>query len=131
MVKQVQTPEAARKSMDRSTGANRDGTRQPGAKNGPERDEIYGVVSVIYHALQGAQTYEQYIADARSAGDGELERFFETCCAEEIERARRGKSILLERLEEADDLESEGDEEEDDEEDEETAGDGSAEEDDR
>jgi len=36
----------------------------------------YDLVSVMYHALQGAETYERYITDARERGDGELADFF-------------------------------------------------------
>jgi hypothetical protein len=31
-------------------------------------DEIYDIVSVLYHALQGAETYDQYIRDAEQRG---------------------------------------------------------------
>jgi hypothetical protein len=83
------------------------------------KDKVYAVVSVLYHALQGAETYQQYILDAKKAGDDELVQFFEECRTEEEERATRAKSLLLERLEdeEGEDEESE-DEDEDDEEDE-------------
>lgn len=89
-----------------------------------ERDEIYGVVSVLYHALQGADTYRQYIDDARRAGDEELVEFFESCRSEESERATRAKALLMERLEEEeggseddeDDEDDEGEDEEDEEE---------------
>src|SRR5687768_10168647 len=33
----------------------------------PTEDHVYGLVSVLYHALQGAQTYEKYIEDAQKA----------------------------------------------------------------
>lgn len=82
-------------------------------------DHVYGVVSVLYHALQGAQTYDRYIGDARRAGDSELEEFFRSCRSEEHARAEQAKSLLLERLEEEEDSEAGGegeDEEEDDEE---------------
>jgi hypothetical protein len=105
MVKQVQTPQSAKRSMGQAAGASRGGTTR---SRSPERDEIYGVVSVIYHALQGAETYERYVDDARDAGDGELEQFFETCRTEELDRAKRAKAILLERLED-EELEDEGD----------------------
>jgi hypothetical protein len=118
MVKQVQTPKSAKKSMGQAANASPAGTKRSGS---PERDEIYGVVSVIYHALQGAETYERYVDDARDAGDGELEQFFETCRTEELDRAKRAKAILLERLED-EELEDEGDDtgsdDEDDEDDE-------------
>jgi rubrerythrin len=86
-------------------------------------DQVYGVVSVLYHALQGTQTYEQYANDARKAGDSELEEFFNTCRAEEIARAKQAKSLLLERLDEEEEDEAAGsdeDEEEDEDEDEES-----------
>lgn len=40
------------------------------------RDETYDLVSVLYHALQGAQTAMQYVQDAEREGDPELVRFF-------------------------------------------------------
>ena len=33
------------------------------------RDAVYDLVSIIYHALQGAETYGMYIADAEEVGD--------------------------------------------------------------
>ncbi|HYO93024.1 MAG TPA: hypothetical protein VER33_00875, partial [Polyangiaceae bacterium] len=71
--------------------ANKRGAQAPAAAEEPtaERDEIYGVVSVLYHALQGAETYAQYIQDARRAGDEELVTFFTECQAEENQRAIR------------------------------------------
>jgi hypothetical protein len=81
-----------------------------------QRDEIYGVVSVLYHALQGAETYAKYVTDAQNAGDSELEQFFESCRSEEQQRAERAKNLLADRLDdEARDEDDEGDE--DDEED--------------
>ena len=80
-------------------------------------DHVYGLVSVLYHALQGAQTYGQYIQDAEKAGDDELVKFFEQCREEEQERASRAKQLLVDRTElEGDDEEDEDDEDEDDEE---------------
>ena len=86
----------------------------------PTADHVYGLVSVLYHALQGAQTYGQYIEDAKTAEDDELVKFFEQCRSEETERAVRAKQLLVDRTElEDDDDEQEGDEDEADEEDEE------------
>ena len=88
-------------------------------------DELYGVVSVLYHALQGSQTYAQYGDDARKAGDEELVEFFETCRDEENGRAERARMLLAERLtdlEDQDDAEDdETDDEDEDDEDEDTA----------
>jgi hypothetical protein len=70
------------------------------AKHGSTRepDENYALVSVLYHALQGAETYSQYIRDAEAAGDDELVEFFGDVKEEEEERAERAKQLLAERL---------------------------------
>jgi hypothetical protein len=82
------------------------GRQAPRAKGGEplplaaanERDEVYGLISVLYHALQGAETYARYGEDARRAGDDELVEFFEECQDEEVDRAERAKELLATRL---------------------------------
>jgi hypothetical protein len=64
-----------------------------------ERDETYGLISVIYHSLQGAETCGQYIADARRAGNDELARFFEQSRDEQNRRALLGRRLLAAELE--------------------------------
>ncbi len=78
--------------------------------DGPEPDEVYGLVSVLYHALQGATAYDRYVGDAQKAGDRELERFFRACRTEEHARARRAKTLLGARL--RDEVEAQGSEQE-------------------
>lgn len=78
-------------------------------------DHVYGVVSVLYHALQGAQTYGQYIQDARQGGDEELLSFFVQCQKEEQRRAKRAKALLAARLPDEDDEDEDEDDDEDDE----------------
>jgi rubrerythrin len=63
------------------------------------RDETYDVVSILYHALQGADTYQQYIRDAEQRGDQELAQFFREVQDEEKRRADRAKQLLAKRLE--------------------------------
>jgi len=82
----------------------------------PETNETYGLVSVLYHALQGAETYTQYVNDARKSGDEELVEFFEECRDELNEQALRARQLLATRLE--DDIDEDSDEEDDDEDDE-------------
>jgi hypothetical protein len=86
----------------------------------PTADPVYGLVSVLYHALQGAETYQQYAADARRDSDDELEQFFMTCRGEEHSRAQQAKQLLAERLEDEveDDEDAAGASDEDDDEDE-------------
>jgi hypothetical protein len=40
------------------------------------RDEHYNVISVLYHALQRADTCATYLQDAEHAGDRDLAPFF-------------------------------------------------------
>ncbi len=85
-----------------------------GASSGSvERDETYGLVSVLYHALQGAETYGQYIADADRAGESELSDFFKECQEQENRRALRAKQLLAMKLDEFDDYVDEEEDEDD------------------
>lgn len=81
-----------------------------------ERDENYDLISVLYHALQGADTITQYLRDAQETDDEELVSFFEETKRTYIERANEAKQLLAARLEESlDDEDEEDDEDEDDE----------------
>jgi hypothetical protein len=66
-------------------------------------DHLYGVESVLYHALQGVQTYEQYRVDARKAKAPAVEQFFDACQKEENMRAQRAKALLFDLLEDEED----------------------------
>jgi hypothetical protein len=88
-VTRVETPSNVRDIVERSN---------PRRGGGPDADEVYDIVSVLYHSLQGASAYDQYVGDAQAAGDDELERFFRACRTEEHARARRAKTLLLARL---------------------------------
>jgi rubrerythrin len=61
-------------------------------------NEIYNVVSILYHASQGAETYAQFISDAEQAGDKDLVQFFRDTKADELWRSKRAKQLLVERL---------------------------------
>ena len=78
-----------------------------------ERDDTYGLVSVMYNALQGAETIGRYIEDARAADNEELVLFFEECKGRQNEIAMKAKRLLADQL-----YESVGEDEDDDEEDE-------------
>jgi rubrerythrin len=70
-----------------------DQSRQTGTQ-----DEHYNLVSVLYHALQGGEVYDQYIADAESHDDQELAQYFRDVQEEERQRAERAKKLLGTRL---------------------------------
>lgn len=62
------------------------------------RDTTYGLVSVLYHALQGAETYENYVRDAIASSDYDLAKFFREVQEEERRRADRAKVVLAKVL---------------------------------
>jgi hypothetical protein len=60
---------------------------------------VYDIVSVMYHALQGAETYDRYVADAEQRGDDELAAFFRDAQEQNRGLAHRAKTLLRDRLE--------------------------------
>jgi hypothetical protein len=62
------------------------------------KDESYDLISILYHALQGAETYDQYISDAEQRGDKDLAQFFRDTKEESRRRADRAKQLLAKRL---------------------------------
>ena len=72
--------------------------QQGGQPETGTRDETYDVVAVVYHALQGAETYGMYVTDAKEVGDTELAKFFQEVQDEERQRADRAKQFLAARL---------------------------------
>ena len=59
------------------------------------RDETYDVISIVYHALQGAENCEIYAEDAE--GD-ELRQFFERAGQQQRQLAEEGKRMLAKCL---------------------------------
>ena len=62
------------------------------------RDETYDLVSVLYHASQGAQTAMQYVQDAEQEGDQELVQFFRDAQTWQRHLAEQAKELLKQRL---------------------------------
>ncbi len=60
-------------------------------------NQYYNLVSIMYHALQGAQTYDTYIKDAEQSGDSELAQFFREIQQEDKRRSERAKQLLTQR----------------------------------
>lgn len=57
-------------------------------------DEQYNLVSVLYHALHGAETIETYILDAEAAADERLAGFFREAQASYMQLAEQAKERL-------------------------------------
>lgn len=74
--------------------------QQQEAKTGT-KDSTYNLVSLVYHALQGAENYEIYARDAEQDGDNELSKFFREMKDQEQERANRAKQMLAMRLQQS------------------------------
>lgn len=68
---------------------------QGGSQTGT-RDETYNLVSVLYHALQGAENCQTYSQDA--GGDQELRSFFDEALNQQRQLADRAKRLLQQRL---------------------------------
>jgi rubrerythrin len=75
---------------------------QASTGNTGTRDVTYNLVSILYHALQGAETYDQFISDAEQGGDKDLAQFFRDTKEENQRRADRAKQLLAQRLVKAD-----------------------------
>jgi rubrerythrin len=61
-------------------------------------DVTYNLVSILFHALQGAETYDQFVRDAEQSGDDDMAQFFRKVKAEDEQRAEQAKQILARRL---------------------------------
>jgi hypothetical protein len=61
-------------------------------------DPHYDLVSILYHALEGAQTCAQYVADANRIGDQELAQFFTQAQQNQVACAEKAKQLLSRRL---------------------------------
>lgn len=60
-------------------------------------DPTYNVISVVYHALQGAETIQMYIDDPQT--DDELKTFFGQVQQGYRRAAEMGKGLLVQRIE--------------------------------
>ena len=58
------------------------------------RDEHYNLISVIYHALHGAENCDRYASDAEIAGDERLAAFFREAQTMHTQMAERAKGLL-------------------------------------
>lgn len=60
-------------------------------------NQYYNLISIMYHALHGAQTYDTYIQDAEQSGDRDLAQFFREVQQEDKRRSERAKQLLVQR----------------------------------
>ena len=114
--KQTSTPSASAARKPGQSSPPSGSPRKPLARTG-EPDPSFNVISVLYHALQGADTAARYQQDAETAGSEELVEFFEQTRMEYTARAAEAKRLVAKMLgASASDEEEMSDEEEEDEE---------------
>ena len=58
------------------------------------RDVEYNLISIAYHALQGAETMDMYVSDAERSGDQELAQFFRDVQQNNRQLADRARQLL-------------------------------------
>jgi hypothetical protein len=58
------------------------------------RDEHYNLISVLYHALHGAENCDRYASDAEITGDERLAAFFRETQTIQTQIAERAKVLL-------------------------------------
>lgn len=63
-----------------------------GSQHTPADDIVYDLISIQYHALQGAQTYAKYVEDAD--GHPDVQEFIRQVQAQDGERAERCHALL-------------------------------------
>ena len=61
-------------------------------------DTTYNLISVMYHTLQGCETYEKYAQDAEQAGQQEIAQFFRETGRQFEQCAEHGKRLLAQCL---------------------------------
>ena len=88
----------AEHAIERSFGQDTARSRESGRSRTGTSDVSYNLMSIVYHALQGVDTYQSYGDDAERGGDRELARFFRDVQEENRRRAERAKELLRERL---------------------------------
>ena len=66
----------------------------PGEQITGTRDEHYNLISVLYHALHGADNCTTYAFDAEAAGDERLAAFFHEAGVMQAQLADRAKGML-------------------------------------
>jgi hypothetical protein len=66
------------------------------------KDEIYNLVSALYHALQGAEAAGQYMQDAEQTNDQELVQFFREAQDWHRHLASQARAVLKQRLKASD-----------------------------
>ena len=86
-------------SKTSSTAGKSSASAEGGAGRGRGTSDVsYNLISVAYHALQGAETYGIYANDAEQDGNRDLADFFRRIQEESLKRADEAKGLLQRHL---------------------------------
>jgi CHASE2 domain-containing sensor protein len=88
----------ARRHRRRDMMTSQQSTAASGEQATGTKDTTYTLVSVLYHALQGAETSETYLQDAAETGDQELIQFLREAQAWQRYLASQAQALLTQRL---------------------------------
>jgi hypothetical protein len=72
------------------------GSASQGATGAP--NQIYDLVSILYHSLESSSTNQQYCQDAQQAGDNDLLQFFQQIQQQDRQRAQQAQQLLQQKL---------------------------------
>jgi hypothetical protein len=86
----------------RETMTSQQGTAVSAEQATGTKDTTYALVSVLYHALQGAETSVSYLRDATEAGDQELVQFLREAQTWQRYLASQAQALLTQRLRQGD-----------------------------
>src|SRR3954454_22242417 len=79
-------------SIDRSSLRHQQRRAAMGQGGSPASNLVYDLVSIQYHALKGAQVYDQFLSDAQ--GNDEIRAFIEQVKSEDSKRAQTCHQLL-------------------------------------
>src|SRR5687768_8140174 len=89
--KQASAPRKEERRSPRSSPPS--GSLRPGSAG--TDDPTFNLVSVLYHAMQGADTAARYLRDAQNADQAELASFFEETRTVYEEQVANAKTLLF------------------------------------
>ena len=81
-----------------TTGGMSSGTRAGAGGGQGASDVTYNLISVLYHSLQGCETYEQYAQDAEQQGKQDVAQYFRDVQQQARQMADRGQQLLMQCL---------------------------------
>ena len=84
--------------MSQYSGSSGTGSKYSGSSNMGADDITFDLVSILYHCLEGAETYGKYIQDAQGSGNNDMVQFFRDVQQEEQQRAQRCQQLLQQHM---------------------------------